>query len=425
MYTPLESTGSFIASLLSVQGDMLSNSSSQRQLLSSFVASLQTEVTRKDEFISRLSERNAQVEGELERIEAANSSTPVTLEASSNQASLAAVHRVVEQLTMQMAIDHASAEEERTQRYAEVSTLRAALREAKTSVRDSEIRLHHAQVSQVEAEVSRARAQEEADQQRELHNTLAADAEEIQADRDDLRLRIHHQWGDYANTIVELEEAMSAARASLVDSEERHAVLVLAGGQDLIDAEGLRSSQQATIDGLTLQATSVQEENDRLRERVEELDRLRMDDRVALERTSSERESWRQQVAGKDDELDRARAQTATLERALEDRSDAISTRDALLHAQSLELEELNDLVRRSRLQSEDQATEDIESLRFAMEQLTVVQQERSALVEQTQTLAGKLKSQEDECNRMKELVRTLRRESADREGKHRLSFGV
>ncbi|KAM0786142.1 hypothetical protein ACM66B_006950 [Microbotryomycetes sp. NB124-2] len=446
-----------IQSLLSAQGDLISNSSTQKFLLSSLVANLREETERSAKMVDNLKRQNQDLERALEdarasadRYEDATSSArDVVKEQDKRQALQDVVDRLTTELETRIKLD----KQRRKDQSRELESLRETLTRLKSDVRDSDIRLRHAQVGQADAD-------EQRNHLKAVSEGLAAQVEALKKERDEARAHMRDE-------VIERDRTISMLRIELAGQQQS----TLSPASRATDQRQLGEAQRQmveTVDRLRQQLVEsdsilaeLRDENQSLQSDLADLRESALHDQRQLEDeivdTRSELARARQSLLDSDhvlsrtqDELDETKDRLETAELELERLNDESKLRASKIQMQESawnehQSEMANLLESISKLEDETavkdkqlrQARQELQDVRDEMDNLLEARDVRlnevetalsariaknEALVAECNRLAAKASQDEAlsaETKQLKETVAALRKQSADREVKY------
>ncbi|KAM0750324.1 hypothetical protein T439DRAFT_381024 [Meredithblackwellia eburnea MCA 4105] len=440
--------------LVAAQGDQLANNSSQRFLLSSLITNLKDDVERRDAMLENmrkqkeesdaLAQSMAQEAEKWERIARAGSDE-------ANCAKLEAFEDLVQHLTVEL--EERTALDQRGQRKLEeqLHLLQIEAHKARSDVRDGEIRLRHARASQTEAESARARMEREVEELKDRLGVSVGDVQQLQRERDDLRLRLRRELEDRDEIILKLradlatalakgepgnDDTRSSAEEADVDRRVEEARTAALRDVALMRAELEAQAQQAqahveVVTELKEQVRALREELSHVKEGERKLqasyDIARLDSRTEVNRLRTElgeaqhaRKSLTEDLqdlqarfsAVQDDKLHQIEKMQVELEKHQTTWMDARAANDKLLEsAAHLERDAAN---KANLLKS---AEEDLVILRRKMDSML---DDRDRKLSEAQsdlaTQIAKIHTLSDECNRLKEVVNSLRKGTNERD---------
>lgn len=440
---------------------MLANSSSQRFLLSSLITNLRDEIDRKDAMIDNIRQQKDEVETAWQvALEEATHLERAAQAQRGNEADrvkLETLEDLVQRLTAELETRTAMDRKNALRVDEEMAGLRTELQRSRSTVRDGEIRLRHAQASQAEAEAMHSRVEGERDQLREDLSTAVDLVDEAKRDRTDTYGRLRQELDERDRIIAGLRTSPPSSSTPLSRAAEvelhtqleeaaRDASLV----KSELDAQVRRNEAQAeTIGSLREQNRNAREDvaqaTEHARQLQHTLEMAQLDARADLDRARDElAEEHRLRLANEED-LDDARVRIAQLEIEIDEHLEAARYKDEVFRGHEVAWREAGDAQQElfgkvaeveasasKKSVALRQAHEDLESLRRDMDvmlddrdrklgEVQTALASRMAKYEAAQTAlaarTSKCETLQHECNRLKELVQTLRRESADREG--------
>lgn len=435
-----------VQQLLSTHSDLAANSSNQKFLLSSLVSNLQQEVERQGRVIDNLREQKAEVDsawrtalGEVEAWEVSASGSQLETVSDQKRLRHEALQEVIANLTDELERRTKADRSQRLERDKEVDELRRETGRAQSGVRDAEIRLRHAQFSQAEAEEERRAANAK-------FEAIEAERDAVRKERDDARSKLRNELIERDRLIAELrlEVATAAATGSVVRAA------IDGSGRDKLERQITQARQEAAQD---LELFKAQ-----LAESYEAMEALREEHRSQRERDANLIASLRTTNDQVTNELLEA---IATANRLEWERDDAMCAKEQLqaelgsvqdrLESVEIELGRLKDemTVQEDKLQLQasawtehqagmadllnsiakmeadavlraDELLKAKEDARRAQRESNVLVHDRDRRLAEVETaLSSRIAKNEalvEECNRLKESVTNLRRQSADRE---------
>lgn len=440
---------------------MLANSSSQRFLLSSLITNLRDEIDRKDAMIDNLRQQKDEVEtawqGAMEEAAHLERAAQAQCGNEADRVKLETLEDLIERLTAELETRTATDRKNASRVDEEMAGLRSELQRSRSAVRDGEIRLRHAQASQAEAEALRSRAEGERDQLREDLSTAVDLADEAKRDRTDTYGRLRQELDERDRIIAGLRTTPPPSSTPLSRAAEAdlHTRLEEAARDTSIvkaelDSQVRHSEAQAeTIRSLCEQNRNVREDVaqaiEHARQLQHALEAAQLDARADLDRARDELAAEHRSRLASEEEFGDARVRIEQLEMDVDGHLEAARYKDEIFREHEAAWQEAGDAQRElfgkvaeveasasKKSVALHQAHEDLESLRRDIEVMLDVRDRklgeaqtalasRTAKYEAAQTAVRakttKCETLQQECNRLKELVQTLRRESADREG--------
>lgn len=437
-----------IHSLLSAQGDMLANTSSQRFILSSLITNLRGEIDRKDAMLRNVVEQNQVTENLLQNAlsDAADweRAAKERVDGSRDRARLAALEDLVNKMSEELEVRTAIERKTGRKQCEQLAVLQDELIRTRSDVRDGEIRLRHARASQSDAETLRSRVELERDELQEQIRSVLADAEQLKRERDDLRLRVRHEAEERDRLARQLQEdvksTVKAAAAATHDpqvtkelgrqiekvrqSADREAAVLVA---ELETQKHFSDGQAQTISELRVQTRSLREDLAAVTEDARKIrsgaELARLEARTEAMRLRSELGEVRRISTAVQNELDDAQSRIETLEvekdvvtRELETCrlawEESVGAQKALVD--TITRVEANATSKSAALA---QAQEDLETLRRDMDALLDDRDQRLAHAQTAlASRTAQLETIRKERDVLQEKVNSLRKESADRE---------
>ncbi|KAK4048406.1 hypothetical protein OIV83_004752 [Microbotryomycetes sp. JL201] len=439
-----------IHTLLSAQGDLISNSSTQKFLLSSLVANLREETERSSKMIVNLKKQNQELKDALEEAHrlGEEGSTAAAFDVVQEQDKRQALQDIVDRLTNELETRIKIDKQRRKEQTRELETLRETVTKLKSDARDGDIRLRHAHVGQADAE-------EQRDYFKAMVEALTAQVEALKKDRDDTRSQMRDEVIDRDRTISMLRIELAGRQQSTLSPVSR-----------ALDQRQLDEAQKQlveTVDRLRHQiieseatVTELREENQSLKSDLTSVRESALHDQRQLEDelvdTRSELARARQSLIDADctisktrDELEETRDRLETIELELERLGDESKMRASKIQMHESAWNEhqsgmanlLESIAKmEDELASKDkqlrEARQDLDGLRNEMDQILQARDvklyevetalsakltENETLVADCDRLGAKLSQAEAllaETNRLKETVATLRKQSAD-----------
>ncbi|KAK4052326.1 hypothetical protein OIO90_004407 [Microbotryomycetes sp. JL221] len=447
-----------IQSLLSAQGDLISNSSTQKFLLTSLVSNMRDDSERDGRIIANL---KAQVT-ELEQAWEDACETVKTLETSHTKSpnmsreheKRQALQDVVDKLSTELETRTRLDKQRRKQQEVELASLHKDVTKLKSIVRDTDIRLRHAQVGQAEADDQR-------DHFKTVVEKLTEENELLRREREQARSHARDQIIDRDRTISMLRIELAGAHVSASPAPDRQTKIV---GQ----LEEAQKQLTETVDRLReqlsdadFQSASLRDDNRNLQTELADLrqsalhDQRQLEDVIVESRADAAR--LRQSLIDAErvatstrDELDATRDRLETVELELERLGDDSKLKEDKIHMQRSAWDEhqtvMADLLESiARLESEtatkeaqlSQLRQELQDARRDMHNMVEARDrhlqetetalsakiaKNEALVAECNRLGAKVAQHDglqSECARLRETVATLQKHSADREVKY------
>lgn len=419
---------------------MSANSSSQRFLLSSLITNLYQDIERKDLKISNLQRQTSQMESDWNlAIQEAKEKEHISLEQSPtrvryDETKIQALETLIEKLTVELE-NRTSLDRDNIQRVSQESVLlRSELQKNISSLRDAEIRLRHAQASQIQSEDLRREADEEkmvlTEEVVELRHTCESQLRE----REEMVARLERERREHDILVENLRVSplSSSTTASLELSVQEHQDLqkeLAVAHAEIMNLEHRNTSNMEIIEQLRIDARSTRQDITESKQQARELsiamETSRLDSATLLRELEDELNSAITDKERVEREISIIGARCTSLEEETDRLLEEVRSKDEVIHQHNLVFKE--SLATQNRLIDslallKSESNQKLSDLQQAQEDLKILLDDRdSRLIDTQKKLASQTavaESSKQELLRTKELVSLLRRESADREGK-------